>query len=197
MLRERVGPGVIAQAELEEPDTDTDEALAVRGDADSFVLLYRKHLRPVYGYLYARLGNRQEAEDVTTLVFERAWLSLKRYRPSGSFKSWLFTIAQRGLSDHYRRRKPHPVRVESVADTLLDPAAGPEESALASEELRQVLEIIAGLSREQQEVIALRFMAELHYGEIAQVTGKREAAVKMIAYRALEEIRRRYESVPR
>ena len=105
---------------------------------------------------------RREGLHVTAiLVFERAWLSLKRYRPSGSFKSWLFTIAQRGLSDHYRRRKPLPVRVDAVADTLLDPAAGPEESALASEELRQVLDIIAGLSREQQEVIALRFMAEL------------------------------------
>src|SRR5207253_11232152 len=77
------------------------------------------------------------------------------------------------------------------------PGGRPGEAVLASEELRQVLDIIAGLSREQQEVIALRFMAELRYGEIAQVTGKREAAVKMIAYRALEEIRRRYESVPR
>jgi RNA polymerase sigma factor (sigma-70 family) len=195
-LRERGQPVAVAQVEVVGPDIDTDESLAVRGDVDSFVVLYRRHLRSVYGYLYARLGNRQEAEDVTTLVFERAWTALRRYRPSGSFKSWLFTIARRALADHYRQRKPRPVVVEEVEETLLDPAAGPEEAALASEQLRQVLEIIEGLGREQQEVIALRFMAELRYGEIARITGKREAAVKMIAYRALEEIRRRYESVP-
>ena len=196
-MRERGQPVAVAQVEVEGPDIDTDESLAARGDVDSFVLLYRKHLRSVYGYLYARLGNRQEAEDVTTLVFERAWIALRRYRSSGSFKGWLFTIARRGLADHYRQRKPRPVEMEDVAETLLDPAAGPEEAALASEQLRQVLEIIASLGREQQEVIALRFMAELRYGEIARIMGKREAAVKMITYRALEEIRRRYESVPR
>ncbi|MFL5734202.1 MAG: RNA polymerase sigma factor [Chloroflexia bacterium] len=196
-MREQTRNGVVAHAELDRLGIDSDEALAARGDVDSFVLLYRRHLGSVYAYLYARLGNRQEAEDVTTLVFERAWTGLKIYRPEGSFRAWLFTIAQRRLSDHYRQRKPPETRVEDLAETLVDPAAGPEEMALESEQLRQVLEIIAGLSREQQEVIALRFMGELRYGEIARVTGKREAAVKMIAYRALEEIRRRYESVPR
>ncbi len=188
---------VSAAARSEQVDVESDEALAARGDTDSFVLLYRRHLKAVYGYAYARLINRQEAEDVASLAFERAWQSLPNYRPTGSFKAWLFTIAHRTLADHQRQRKPHPVPLGILADVLHDPAVGPEEASLVAEQLRVVLQIISGLSREQQEVITLRFMAELPYGEIAQVVGKRDAAVKMIAYRAIEEVRRRYDDVQR
>jgi RNA polymerase sigma-70 factor (ECF subfamily) len=169
----------------------TDEALAARGDADSFIVLYRKHLRPVYGYLYARLRDREEAEDLAALVFERALSGIKSYKATGSFAGWLYTIAHRALADHYRKRRPRQVPVETHADTLLDPGAGPEDRAIASDQVRRILQIIAQFGQEQQDVIALRFMAGLPYAEIAQAMGKSEAAVKMIAYRALEEIRRR------
>ena len=175
----------------EETGEDTDEALAVRGDADSFVLLYRRHLDAVYAYLYARLGNREESEDVTSVAFERALHALDGYRPVGQFKAWLFTIVHRALVDHYRRRRLRYVPVESVADSLTDPAMGPEDIVVRSEEMRQVRKVMRELSAEQQEIVAMRFMAGLRYAEIAQVVGKREAAVKMAAYRAIEEIRRR------
>jgi RNA polymerase sigma-70 factor (ECF subfamily) len=184
-----------AATRSEQVQVESDEALAARGDTDSFVMLYRRHLNAVYSYVYARLINRQEAEDVTSLAFERAWQSLPNYRPTGSFKGWLFTIAHRTLADHQRQRRPHPVPLGILADVLHDPAIGPEEAAVIAEQMRIVLQIISGLSREQQEVVTLRFMAELPYGEIAQVVGKREAAVKMIAYRAIEEVRRRYDDV--
>src|SRR5437762_4442240 len=88
---------------------ESDEALAVRGDAESFIRLYHRHLPAVYRYLLARLGQQQDAEDVTALVFERAWTGLKRYRPCGSFRGWLFTIAGRALADHYRQHHPPTV----------------------------------------------------------------------------------------
>ena len=171
-----------------------DEILAARADTDSFVLLYRRHLKAVYSYAYSRLADRQEAEDVASLTFERAWQSLPAYRPTGSFKGWLFTIAHRTLADYYRQAQPSRVPIES-ATHVADSSVGPEEAALASEELRAALKLIQTLNREQQEVITLRFMGELRDSEIAQVMGKREAAVKMLAYRALQELRERYSDV--
>lgn len=185
--------GQAGQAEQAE-HSQVDEILAARADADGYVLLYRRHLKAIYAYAYSRLANRQEAEDVASLTFERAWQSLPTYRPTGSFKGWLFTIAHRALADYYRQTQPSPVPIES-ATHVADSSVGPEEAALASEELRVALKVIQTLSREQQEVITLRFMGELRYSEIAQVVGKREAAVKMIAYRALQEIRKRYNDV--
>ncbi len=174
---------------------ETDEALAVRGNAESFVRLYRAHVRAVYRYLLARLGNRQDAEDVTTQVFERAWASLKRYRPSGAFKAWLFTIAQRALADYYRQHPPPTLSLDGLTQEPLDPAIGLEDGALVSEQAQKVLQVMGTLSQEQQQVIGLRFLAELRYDEIALILGKRESAVKMMAYRALTDIRRRCSDV--
>ncbi len=187
------GVGEAILRESERPGALSDEALAARCDAASFTLLYRRHLRPVYSYLYARIGNTQEAEDVTSLAFERAWSGLKSYRPKaeGSFRGWLFTIAHRALADGYRRKDAPSVPIGDRERELLDPARGPEESAMLSEQVRQALKAIEGLGREQQEVVGLRFLGELSYREIAVIVGKREATVKMIAYRALEEIRQR------
>ncbi len=168
-------------------------ARAQAGDGDSFRQLYSLLLPKVYAYVLARLGSRQDAEDVTAATLERAWASLRRYRSTGSFTAWLFTLVRRAVADHCRRRRLETVPMESLADTLLDPAAGAEERATEADQLRRVLQIIASLSPEQQDVIALRFRAELPYNDIAQVMGKREPAVKMLAYRALSEIRRRYE----
>lgn len=194
MQRSAIARAGSRQMDIAEP-FESDEALAARGDADSFIRLYRTYLTPVYRYLYTRLGSRQEAEDAASLVFERAWSSLKVYRPVGSFRGWLFTIARRVLADHYRGGNPQSVQVDTLAGSLLDPAASPEEQALLSEQMRDVLGAIAKLGEEAREVITLRFMAGLRYSEIAAVMNKREPAVKMTAYRALEEIRRRCKDV--
>ncbi len=179
-----------AMGQTESPSLEADEELAVRGDNAAFITLYRRHLRSVYSYLYSRLGSVQEAEDLTAQTFERAWASLSSYRPTGLFKGWLFTIAYRTLADYYRHRRVHTV-AGSEAEYLVDGSPGPEAAFMQAERLQFVLSVIAILSEEQQEIISLRFMAELPYKEIAQIMGKREAAVKMAAYRALEEVRRR------
>jgi RNA polymerase sigma-70 factor, ECF subfamily len=175
-------------------EADGDAILAARGEVDAFIRLYHAHLPAVYRYTYVRLGNRQDAEDVTALVFERVWTGIKRYSPTGSFRGWLFTIAHRVVADHFRQEAPRAVSVDALAETLHDPAAGPEEQGLAAAELQRLLALIASLRPAQQQVIALRFLADLPYDEIARIVGKREAAVKMIAYRALAELGRRHDN---
>jgi RNA polymerase sigma-70 factor, ECF subfamily len=170
----------------------SDDSLALQGDVESFVQLYHRYVRPLFSYLYSRLGDRQDAEDVTSVAFERAWLSIGRYVPvpSGSFRGWLFTVARRALADHLRSRKPPSVDLAKIADALADTFPGPEERALAGEQWRQVVAAVSSLPHEQQEIIALRFFGGLTYRDIAEVLGKNEAAVKMAAYRALAQVRR-------
>ncbi|MEO5953600.1 MAG: RNA polymerase sigma factor [Chloroflexia bacterium] len=177
-------------------DRDASDALlAAGGDMEAFIRLYHGHLTPIYRYVYARLGDRPEAEDVTQQVFERTWSSLRGYRAvaGASFRSWLFTLARRTLFDHFRKGShiANHVALDSVADELLDPAPGPEEAALISDQVRAVLRVINELPDEAREVITLRFMGDLSYREIALTMDKTEAAVKMAAYRALDMIRRK------
>ena len=173
------------------PDRDNDAVRAARGDVDAFIRLYHANLPAVYRYTYAHLGQRQDAEDATALVFERAWASITRYRPTGSFRGWFFTIAHRVVADHYRQVAQPAISVDALAETLRDPGAGPEEQGLVAAEIQRLLAIIAELRPAQHQVIALRFLADLPYDEIARLVGKHEAAVKMLAYRALMDLRRR------
>lgn len=157
---------------------------------DSFGTLYQRHLPAVYRYLASRVGTREEAEDLTSDVFRQAWTDRQKFRARGSFRGWLFTIVRRRLADHYRTRRPPATRLETgLADEVRDERPGPEDHVVQDERELFARQLLARLTPEQQEVLSLRFAAELSYAEIAVVIGKREEAVKKIAYRALETLR--------
>jgi DNA-directed RNA polymerase specialized sigma24 family protein len=85
-----------------------DDALvqAIRSDPAQFAVLYRRYALPVYRYLYGRVGNAKDAEDLTSQVFLEVLESLPRYRSQGSFAAWLFTLARRRAIDLHRRQRP-------------------------------------------------------------------------------------------
>ena len=170
-----------------------DSTLALRGDADSFMQLHHRYAAPVYRYLAARI-DVHSAEDVTAMVFERAWQSLPRFQPSGSFAGWLFTIVHRTLIDYYRHTSAQQRHTTSLDDTIKaqikDPQAQPEAVALQREDNQALLQALKSLPPEHQELIRLRFFADLPYGTIATIVGKKEAAVKMMTYRALDTLKR-------
>src|SRR5262249_28292650 len=74
------------------------------GDPIGFASLYRRHVRSVYHYIASRVGTRQEAEDVTSEAFQRAWSSRETYRCNRPFRAWLFGVVRHALADHYRHR---------------------------------------------------------------------------------------------
>ncbi len=186
------GPRTAPAATGSAGDAAADEALAARGDAAGFILLYQRHLPAIYRYAYAHLGNRQDAEDLAALTFERAWAQRQHYRASGPYRGWLFGIAHRAVVDRRRHGRPAPAPVEALAEVLPDPAAGPEEAALTAEERALVGRFLADLGPVQREILALRFFAGLPYDAIAGIIGRRTPAVKMLAYRALATLRRRF-----
>jgi RNA polymerase sigma-70 factor, ECF subfamily len=170
-------------------DLATDEDLARRGDADSFAVLYQRHLPAVYRYVSGRLATREEAEDLTSDVFRQVWTGRRGYRGAGSFRAWIFSIVRRTLADHYRRHDRATELQPGQANDIPDGEASPEDHVLQDERERHVRRLLDGLGPQQQEILRLRFAAELSYTEIAAVIGKREDAVKKIAYRALETLR--------
>jgi RNA polymerase sigma-70 factor (ECF subfamily) len=185
-----VSPGVLGSRPGSATGVATGEPLACGGHADDFTLLYEQHLPAVYRYVAARVATREEAEDLTSDSFRQAWANRRTYRGRGSFRAWLFTIVRRTLAEHYRSRRPPAARLASDTDELLpDTTLSPEDHAVQNEREHFVRDLLARLSPEQREVLSLRFAAELTYAEIAVVIGKREDAVKKIAYRALEALR--------
>jgi RNA polymerase sigma-70 factor (ECF subfamily) len=182
--------GVLA-GEPRPAEPPSDELLAARGDAAGFAELYERYAPAVYRYACARLSSRTEAEDVTSESFRQVWSSRHRYRGHGTFRAWLFSIVRRAIADHYRRRRRVTPLAPALAEQMLDDAPSPEDRVVQDERERYARRLLGELTQEQQEILSLRFAAELTYAEIAAVLGKREDAVKKIAYRSLQLLRER------
>jgi RNA polymerase sigma-70 factor (ECF subfamily) len=173
-------------------DTDADDVeLAARAVVDRavFGVLYDRYAASVYRYCYRRLGERTAAEDATSGTFLRAIEALPSFRgrgPSGCFRAWLFAIAHSVVVNSTRRR------AESALDDtyeVADPAASPEETAIAVDDRRQIVALLASLPEDQRRVIELR-LAGLSSNEIAESIGRSVAAVKMLQHRAMQRFRR-------
>lgn len=160
-----------------------------RFDPDAFSELYQKYLPRVYRYLLARLNNIHDAEDLTAQVFIEALEGLMtgHFRKGGCFSAWLFTIARRRLIDFYRK---HP---ESALNDPPSPDPGLPAVVEAGDDLKRLRRYLSELSEQHQELLRLRFSANLNFAEIASIEGRSEAAIKMAVYRTLEHLHARWE----
>lgn len=167
--------------------TDADLiAQAKAGSREAFGDLYERHLAAIYRYVFCRAGDARDAEDLTEAVFVKAWEALDRYRPTEApFTAWLYRIAHNLLIDAHRTRKP----MEPLAEHYPDTAYGPEREAVARERAAVVHEALSRLEPVQQQVLSLRFLADLSHTETARIIGKTEGAVRVIQHRALAMLR--------
>jgi RNA polymerase sigma-70 factor (ECF subfamily) len=167
-------------------DPDAIIALRARNDPEAFGLLYNRYAHRVISYFLLRTGNREDAEDLTSQVFVRAFEALPRFKTGqGTVRSWLFAIAHNLAVSHYRNH-----RYTDPIDTvdLLDNAPPLEDRAILGDDLRRLRSALATLTDEQRLVIELR-LAGLSGIEISKAAGKSHAAVKMLQHRALDQLR--------
>jgi len=177
------------------PDSQLDQAearlvaRALRGDREAFGDLYERHLAGLYRYVFYRVGDAHEAEDVTELIFLKAWQALDRYQPGGApFRAWLYRIAHNTLVDRARTLHPASDLNDDHADPRLE--ASPEYVAAQREQQLTVAEALRQLDPAQQQVLTLRFVSELSHAETAKVMNRTEGAVRVLQHRALTALRR-------
>jgi RNA polymerase sigma-70 factor (ECF subfamily) len=166
---------------------DDEAALvaAAKADRRAFTPLYRRYVDPIYRYCYRRLGNREAAEDATSLVFARALAALPNCREE-SFRSWLFAIAHNVIANDIRAARPQQPLAE--AELLVDSAAGPEDLAIAGETHATVLDVLPRLPADQRRVLELR-LAGLSGPEIAAALGRSHGSVRVAQSRAVARLR--------
>lgn len=169
-----------------------DEAVlvekAIGRDASAFGRLYDMHIDRVYKHIYYRVGNGTDAEDLTQLVFLKAWQSIGRYRRTASpFIAWLLTISHNLVIDFYRTRKDRAYLEAEVlvADSSLSPERA-VESGFEQQRMRRAILQLGGI---EQQVVTMRFMEGFEFAEIASVLGKREGNIRVILHRALVKLR--------
>ncbi len=173
------------------PFQEKDERLlveAARRDPSRFAELYENHFERVYAYVMRRVGNRQEAEDITSEVFHQALTKIGSFEWRGvPFSAWLFRIAANATADRWRekaREQGNPGREVSE-----------EFDFNEANEFAQLFRLVKELPMEQRLVIEMRFAEEKSIKEIAEVIGKTEGAVKQLQFRAIRNLREKVEKV--
>ena len=173
-----------------------NEALLIRnarqGDEDAFADLYRMYHQRVYRYIFSRVTDQMNAEELTSQTFLAVLEGLPKYRHNGKFGAWIFSIARNKIMDHFRlnKREGDSMDADEMA-VLVDPQLTTQVEA--QERAQALAELIHQLLPEQKELLRLRFVADLTYKEMAVISGRRSGAVKKSVYRLLEDLRQSLE----
>src|SRR5436309_12588458 len=163
---------------------------AQQGDRAALEELYLIHFDRIYSYLHVSVGNRHDAEDLTTQTFLKMLESIGRFRwQSAPFSAWLFRIAHNLAMDHFRsRRRWQPE--EEVPEPPGDEEPSAEFMAMQTIGRESMLKLIERLSPEQQQVLTLKFVFNLPNAEVAAILDKTEGAIKSLQHRALASLQK-------
>ena len=169
---------------------------AQQGDREALEALYLLHFDRIYSYLHMSVGNRHDAEDLTTQTFLKMLESISKFRfRAAPFSAWLFRIAHNLAMDHFRAaRRWQPE--EEVPEPPGQEELSAEEEALHSIGRASMLELIEGLSHEQQQVLTLKFVFNFGNAEVATILGKTDGAVKSLQHRALASLQKQIPGNP-
>ena len=163
---------------------------AQQGEEDALEQLYLLHFDRIYSYLHMSVGNKHDAEDLTTQTFLKMLESINRFRwQSAPFSAWLFRIAHNLAMDHFRaRRRWQPEEEVPEAPGSEEPSA--ELEAMQSIGRQSMLELIEKLSPEQQQVLTLKFVFNFANADVATILEKTEGAIKSLQHRALASLQK-------
>lgn len=194
--------GAVVDADAESADVegapDADDSTAgeaalieaAKEDPAAFGALYERYVDRVYAYIYHRVSNTQEAEDLTARTFYRALSRLHTYEDRGyPFSAWLFRIAHNLVAnwhrDRSRRRFLSLDRIWSHShedDT-------PEHAVEQAERSNALWDAINRLPKDRRELIFYKFGSRLSNVEIGELMDKSESAIKSLYFRTLAALR--------
>ncbi len=175
---------------LIEPSDSILVARARNGNTESYGILYRRYVDSIYRYMFVRLGDAMEAEDLTSEVFFRSYQGLGTYRESGwPFSSYLYQIAKNVLIDHGRPQKPEPDF--SIPDPAFESNETLDEHVIRDEQIRNLRQAMDEIPSNYREVIILRIILAMPTSVVANWMYMTEGATRVVLHRALTALRGR------
>lgn len=164
---------------------------AMQGEASAFGLLYDIYQPKIYRFIYLKVSNSEEAEDLTHQVFLSAWEHISRFVDQQvPISSWLYQIARNKVIDHYRTRRIQIPLEDSPESALIaehDDVGARVQESMDKELVRKHLQ---RLPQDYQDIIIMKFVEDLSNTEIAAATGKNAGALRVLQHRALKQLKK-------
>src|SRR5436305_5479861 len=160
------------------------------GGHDHLTWAYQTHVTAIYQYIYSRVGNRPDAEDLTAQVFMKAINGMRSDVSVPELRSWLYRVAQTTLADHWRHYYAEDI-AELEEDVSKPPAARENPEAI-----QRVDAVMATLPESYRRVLELRFLKGYSVRETAHELSLTETNVKVLQFRALNRAGRERRTTP-
>lgn len=159
-------------------------------DAEAFGELYQTYQGRIYNYVYYRVGNVEDAEDLTARIFVRAMNHIGRYQDQGvPFSAWLYRIAHNLVANFHRDRSRRKIiSIDDIAQWQVSQDS-PEFTTQLMEDKALLLAAIRRLPQDRQELLVLKFVERMSNAEIGDIMGRSEGAIKSLYHRTLLALR--------
>lgn len=160
-------------------------------DPEAFGMLYDEYVDQIFRYVYYKVGNLDESQDLTGQTFLKAFENIDSYEMRDvAFSSWLYRIAHNLVVDFFRREsKRENVPIDEQPPTP-SPSGNPVESVLADLESERLYQAMNRLTHNQREVLVLKFIDNLSNAQVAEIMGISVGAVKSTQKRGLLALNR-------
>jgi len=163
-------------------------------DKEAFIKVYDENVKEVHRFVYFKIGKREEADDLTSIIFLKAWnhIQNKTLEDAKTLRSLLYKIARNAVIDYYREHAGRTISSIDDEENKIDVA---DESQDAHEKIEQEDDInliksqLPFLKEEYREIIVMRFVNDLSLEEISDITGKTKGNIRVILHRALNALR--------
>jgi len=160
------------------------------GDQEAYGSLYERYLDQIYRYVFYRVHNAEEAEDLTEATFIRVWEDLRiRKNKIKNFSAWLYRVAHNLVIDHQRKKIPITVDFTASEDFTQGEGTGTEDAVIDNIDSHRVAQALKKLEQTARDVIILRFLNGLSHAETANALELKQGHVRVIQYRALQKLR--------
>ncbi len=165
------------------------QKIAIKKDAEAFATIYDSYIDQIYRFIYFKVGNSAEAEDLTSTVFLNLWTYLidtDKKKQVESVSGLMYTIARRLVVDLYRERaKASHTSLEDIEISVNESIT---ENISTKQDADRLLQHMRTLKQEYQEVLHLKYLDELSTAEIARVLGKNQTNVRVLLHRATKKL---------
>lgn len=165
--------------------------LRTKNDPEAFAELYDIYARRIYSFVFFKVSSREEAEDITSEVFLKAWRQINEKKKIDSFSGLLYKVARNCVIDLYRSKSKNKEFLS--VDDEMTMELGDEErwkKDLGKRlEAEKIIQVLQKLKQEYREVVALRYVDEMEISEIAEITGKGHIAIRVTLHRGLKKLK--------
>jgi RNA polymerase sigma-70 factor (ECF subfamily) len=169
--------------------SDAELVAQAKEDASAFGALYERYVNQIYNYVYYRVGNHHDAEDLTSRTFFRALKHIGNYEDRGApVSAWFYRIAHNLVANWHRDQGRHPV-VSLEAVSVDDTPESPETMVAVNAERERLLQVVRRLPEDRQKLLVLKFTGRMSNAEIGTIMERTEGAIKSLYHRTLIALR--------